>query len=802
MLKNYIKLTIRNLAASKGFSVINLTGLAIGMACCIILLLYIQYELSYDRYHHNKDEIFRLCVEGETRGVGFRWGDSNAPSGPALRDEYPEVLAAVRFRGFPTSTVRFQDKLFIEDDIAYADEEVFKVFSWPVLNGDPQQALKEPYTMVLSTDMAQKYFGDGDPIGKILNFNNEENYKITGVMQNIPANSTFDFTALCSFQTLYAKEKRISISLRGWLDFNFDTYILLRKDSDFRQTEKNLSALFEKNAGKLMKIMGSQIKVFLQPLRDIHLHTPGDDAILYVYVFSAVALFILIIACLNFMNLSTARSSKRAKEVGIRKVLGAERLQVIRQFLGESFVFCFLSLGIAVFITELTLPLIRNLSGRPLSLDFTQIPWLIPGILGLALITGLMAGSYPAFFLSAFRPTAVMKGMLKRGASNVRFRRILVTSQFVISIALIIGTGLIMNQLNYLQNKDLGFNKDNLVVIPLMDNSISIQNSLEVFKQKLLLYPTVNSVAASSNIPGSFAFLNNKLPEGFNMNESQLMTDICVDRDFIPVMQIEILEGRNFSPDFPADEKESVIINQTAAASYGWEKPIGKIIRTSSSTGRGYVAKKVIGVVKDFHLEPLSQAIRPLFMANETAHRYIPLRYLLIKIHPGNQSGTIGFIQDQWKEVFPQAAFDYSFLNENFSEQFNDMQRSQKVFIYFSYLAVFIACLGLFGMASYTSEQRAKEIGIRKILGSSSVKIAVLLGKELLTNVLLANVIAWPLAYLVLNQWLRNFPYRTDVNPLLFLSAAFIVVCISVITISYQSIKAAVANPVDSLRYE
>ena len=800
MLKNYFKLTLRHLAGSKGFSLINITGLAIGMACCIILLLYIQYEMSYDGYHQNTDEIFRLCVEGETRGVEYRWGDSNAPSGPTLRDDYPEVIAAVRFRGIPPTTVRYQGKIFIEDRISYADEAVFKAFTWPLLNGDPQQALKEPYTMVLTAEMAEKYFSGTDPIGKILNFNYEENYIITGVMKNIPANSTFEFTALCSFQTLYAKEKRISISLRNWLDFNFETYVLLRKKFDFRELDAKLPALFEKHAGKLMKIMGSQIKVFLQPLKDIHLRTPGDGAVLYVYVFSAVALFILIIACLNFMNLSTARSSNRAKEVGLRKVLGAERSQIIRQFLGESFVFCFLSLGIAVIITELTLPIIKSLSGRPLSLNFAQMPWLIPSILGLALITGLMAGSYPAFFLSAFRPAAVLKGMLKRGVSNVRFRRILVISQFVISISLIIGTGLIINQLNYLRNKGLGFNKDNLVVIPLMDDSI--RNSLEVIKQELQSHPTIDIVTASSNIPGSFAFLNTKLPEGFNLNESQLMTDVCVDRDFILALNIDILEGRNFSQEFPADEQKSVIINQTAAESYGWDKPIGKIIRTASSTGRGYVAKKVIGVVKDFHLEPLSQSIRPLFVANETAHRYIPLRYLLVKIHPENQSETIGFIQNKWNEIIPQAAFDYSFLGEVFSRQFHEMKRSQEVFTYFSYLAIFIACLGLFGMASYTSEQRAKEIGIRKILGSSSVKIALLLGRELISNVLLANLIAWPVAYLVLNQWLRNFPYRTEVNLFLFLAAALMVFIIGLITISYQSIKAAVANPVDSLKYE
>lgn len=799
MLKNYLQIAFRNLKKHKGYSFINITGFAVGIACCILLALYVKFELSFDQYHENAARIYRLCVRGNQGGTQFEWGASNAVAAQVLRDDYPEVVDAVRFGSVPSSSVKFEDKLFYEYDFYYADDSVFNIFSWPLLKGDPDTALKAPNSIVLTEDSAAKYFGSEEPIGKILLFNNQDSFIVTGVLENVPANSTLTFDALCSFETLYTQGKGVSPILRNWLDFNFETYLLLQKNFDFFELESKFPPLLDKYAGNLMKMRGSHDEFFLQSLKDIHLRHPGDGEILYVYVFSAIALMVLLIACVNFMNLSTARSARRAQEVSMRKVLGADRKKLVFQFLCESMLYSFLSFLIALLLVEAGAPLIKSLAGYPIQFGLKEMLGLIPGFILLILVTGLIAGSYPAFFLSAFRPVSVLKGSLTRGAGGRNLRKTLVIFQFVISIALIAGTGLLRNQLQYLKNKNLGFDKEDIVVLPLMEDDV--RKKVDVLKKELRKHPSIISLAVSSIFPGQTPPLNSKLPEGYAMNHMQLMSDINVDIDFIPVLGIDILSGRNFSVEFLSDETQSVIINETAAKQFGWEAPVGKTIRTTGGRG-GFVKKKVIGVVKDFHLEPFSKRIRPLFMANESAYRFIPLRYLLVKIKPQNIPQTLGAIDSTWRVVFPGSALDSFFLDDSFDRQMAGIKRSRDIFFYFTFLAVIIACLGLFGMSAYMAEQRTKEIGIRKILGCSSKMIVFLLSREVMVHVVVATVVSWPLVYLVMNRWMQSFPYRANMNFSTFVFSFLLVFVIGVATVVFQAVKAALADPVNSLRYE
>jgi len=799
MFKNYIRIAFRNIKKHKGYSFINIFGFAVGITCCILLALYVKSELSFDQYHENAARIFRLGVRGNQGGTQFEWGASNAVAAQVLRNDYPEVVDAVRFGSVPSSSVKFGDQLFYEDDFFYADNSVFNIFSWPLLKGDPGTALKAPNSIVLSEDSAKKYFGSEEPVGKILLFNNQDSYTVTGVLGNVPDNSTLTFDALCSFETLYVQGRGVSPILRNWLDFNFETYLLLQRDFDDIELENKFPALLDKYAGNIMKIRGSQEEFFLQSLKDIHLRHPGDGAILYVYVFSTIALIVLLIACVNFMNLSTARSAKRAQEVGMRKVLGADRKKLVFQFLGESMLYSFLSFLIALLLVEAGAPVIKSLAGYPIQFGLKEMFGLIPGFILLILITGLIAGSYPAFFLSAFRPVSVLKGSLKRGAGGRNLRKTLVIFQFAISIALIVGTGLLKNQLQYLKNKNLGFDKEDIVVLPLMENDV--RKKVEVLKEELRKNPRIISLAVSSILPGQNPPLNSKLPEGYALNQMQLMNDINVDIDFIPTLEIELLSGRNFSVEFPSDETQSVIINETAAKQFGWEVPVGKMIRTTGGR-KGFIEKKVIGLVKDFHLEPFSQRIRPLFMANESVNRFIPLRYLLVKIKSQNIPQTLGAIDSTWRIVFPGSALDRFFLDDSFGRQMAGIERSRDVFFYFTFLAVIIACLGLFGMSAYMAEQRTKEIGIRKVLGCSSAKIVFLLSREVMVHVGVATVVSWPLVFLVMNRWMQSFPYRANMNFLTFVFSFLLVFVIGVATVSFQAVKAALADPIDSLRYE
>lgn len=795
MIKHYLLTALRHLKKTKGFSSINIAGFAAGIACCILLALYVRTELGYDRYHKQAARIYRLGVRGVTGNAEFVWGESNAVAAQALRDNYPEVIATARFGDVPPSSVQFGDKVFFEDRFLYADDSVFDIFSWRWRLGNRTSALTEPYSIVLTESLANKYFGRESPLGRTLMFSHAESYTVRGVIADVPRLSTLRFDALCSFATLYARSARPSPILVNWLDFNFDTYVLLRRASDAGALQAKLPALLEKHAGPLMKLRGMKAELLVQPLRDIHLREPGDGALLYVYIFSTVALLVLLIACLNFMNLSTARSAQRAREVGVRKVFGSDRRDLVVQFLGESTLTSLLSFILGLVLLYTVLPLLRPLTGVALELRFRDILALLPGFLGLVLVTGLVAGSYPALFLSGFRPASVLKGDLRRGTSGARLRSVLVVVQFTVSLALMVGTGIVVRQLHFLKNKDFGFEPRSLIVLPLERGTSPA--TVERLKKSLLENPAILGAAASSALPGRSAPFNSKLPQGFAINQVQNMSDMNADADFIPTLGIKIVAGRNFSREHPADPSQSAIINETAVRQFGWTEAVGKTIVSGDGSRR-----TVIGVVQDFHLEPLTEAIRPLFLASAPPHPFVPLRYLLIKISSGAVTSTLEWIRGRWLTEMPGVAWTSFFLDESLAQRLSGMEQSRNIFSAFSYLAVFISSLGLLGMSAYTTEQRTREVGIRKILGCSSLNILVLLGCDLLRHILLATAVSLPLAWVVAGLWLRGFPYRAGITVPSFVLPVGLVLAIGLATISFHVLRAAWSDPVRSLRHE
>lgn len=800
--KNYLKIAIRNIRRQKGYAFINIAGLAIGMACCILIILYIAHELSYDRFHQNADRIYRMGIDAKTGGSPILAPLSNAPSPLVLKQDYPEVLDAVRIRtSFSVSNnlVKYEDKQFYEKNVLYADNSFFNVFTFPMIKGDSKTALKASYSVVLTEGIATKYFGDDNPLGKVLRFDDQEDFTVTGVVENVPQNSHFTFSMLCSFETLYARDRE---AMETWYNWNLYAYLLLPEGYDYRELEKKFPAFIEKHIGKELKALGVEMKYFLQPLTRIHLHSNlqlelfGNSSILYVYIFGAIALFVLLIACINFMNLATARSANRAKEVGLRKVVGAKRKELIKQFLGESLVYSFFSLLIALMLVELALPFFRSLSGIDLRLSYASLGWLIPGFLGLILFVGVVAGSYPALFLSRFQPVRVLKGSLKAGTASSRFRSLLVVAQFVISISLIIGTAIILNQLNYMKNTNLGFDKEKVLVVQIMDQNI--RQSLDSIKTELKGIPGILNVAASSIVPGEYPNAQPFLPEGFSEKQAQIMESMDVDHDFIPTLGIEIAKGRNFSDEFKTDREEAALINETAARKFGWDDPVGKTIKAPTSITLEWGTRRIIGVVKDFHLASLHKTIAPLYISNRPSY----LNSIIIKISSENSGHIIDLLREKWREIAPNRPFDYFFLGDSFDSQYDSEERLSDLVASFAGLAIFIACLGLFGMASFAAEQRTKEIGIRKVLGASIPGVVALLSKDFLKIVGIANIVAWPLAYFIMKRWLQSFAYRTSIELGVFILAGFLALAITLITVAYQAVKAAIANPVDSLRYE
>lgn len=799
MLRNYIKITLRTIKRHKAYSFINVAGLAIGMACCILIVNYIAYESSYDRFHDNSDRIYRINTILEFGGRGGKLASTNHPIGDYLEDNYSEVINSAKFRRYMygQTLVEFEEKKFFENRIYYAQNSVFDIFTFPMIIGNPKTALIAPHSVVLTESYAKKYFSEEEPIGKILRLDNREDYKVTGVIRDIPGNTHFPINMLLSFESFYVSNPRLK---GNWLgDFEIHTFVLLKEDYDYKELEKKLPAIVEKNMGNILKAIGGKVEYSIQPLTDIHLHSDlqnepsGQSDIAYIYAFSAIALFILLIACINFMNLSTARSAKRAQEVGMRKVLGANKKKLVYQFLGESLILSSFAFIIATGLAELALPMIRSLTALELSIFFTDVPIFVVVSVGFVFIVGIIAGSYPAFFLSAFKPVSVLKGGVKTGPANFRIRSILVVFQFAVSVFLIIGTIVVFNQISYMKNRNLGFDKENIVYIQILDDSI--QFSTETIKRELVKIPGVVRASATSHIPSHGAMHNAFVPEGFSLEESQMMGRISGDFDFLETFGIELIAGRNFSPEFSTDIKESILINETTAKKIGWDDPIGKRI---SELLEKATPRTVVGVVKDFHTDSLHNPLASVLI-NYDPDDY---SYIAVRLSPENIPRTMELLGKKWKELAPTGMFDYTFLDASLDALYRTEERLGKIFTYFSILAILIACLGLFGLASFTAEQKTKEIGIRKVLGAPVSGIVLLLSKEFTKWVIAANIFSWPIAYFVMNKWLQNFAYRTSIELWSFFLAAAMAIMIALITICYQSLRAALANPIDSLRYE
>ena len=805
MFNNYMKTALRNIRRQKVYSFINITGLAIGMACVILLVLYIRAELSIDDYHAYKDRIFRLCTHVTIGGTELRHASSNALSAGALKEEYPEVIEAVRFRYMGSPTASYQTKRIPIQSSWYADPSVFRIFTWPLLKGDTEQALKAPYAIVISEEVAESIFGDEDPLGKMIKMNDRTTYTVTGVMADVPENSHMTPDVLCSFITLSTMGSATRPMLTAWTSFNFNTYLLLAEGVDYRGFEEKIRYQLHEKAGDELEAKGATEFLFLHSLRDMYLRPLNQSSgpAFYVTIFSAVAAFILLIACVNFMNLSTARSSNRALEVGMRKTLGAHRKRLIQQFLSEAWILSLISMTVALVFVWIALPSLRTMTGHDLPFRLFRDPQLFFGLLVLIIFTGFLAGSYPALYLSAFHPICVLKGKMGSGTMSSRLRRVLVVIQFSISIMLIIGTLMIMRQLDYMRRRDPGFKKENIVILRLEDDEARSQRL--VLKDAFRSHPRIVSVSVSSNLPSWGCATNDKLPEGFAREDIQLMDDINVDEYFIPTMGMEIIAGRNFSRDHMGDRNRSVIINETAARRYAWDDPIGKIIYVYDIRAeQGFGPRTVIGMIRDFHIRSMMSTVDPMIINwdPEFPFDYNKYWYMPVRIQSPHPEETLRFIEKTWKEILPDKTFDYFFMEEAYDRQFRRMERARNIFSYFTFLAIFIACLGLLGMASFTAEKRTKEIGIRKVMGATERGMVALLSREQLLLVFAANILAWPAAYFWTRNWLEGFPYRIQMTLTPFIFTAALVLIISFFTIAYQAIKAATANPVEALRYE
>jgi len=800
MIKNYFKTAWRNLWRNKVFSAINILGLSTGLACCILMFLFIQNELSYDRYNKHANNIYRItsAVEGPTGRTSL--AVTPAPWAPLMKKDYPEIKNYTRLlKAEKTDIGQPGQRHFYETDLIYADSTFFDIFSVQLEKGNVKTALERPNSIILTKETARKYFGDTDPLGKTLeitSFVGQAEVQVTAIVKKIPSNSHFHFNALVSMQTLG------DIS-NFWAYHMFQSYVLLNSNGSAVELERKLPQFVDKYITNNPQADGKN-DIHLQPLTTIHLHSnltgelAANSDITYVYVFAGVALFILLIACFNFTNLSTARSLTRAKEVGLRKVVGAARTQLLRQFLGETVLVAVISLILAIGIASLVLPVFNQLSERKLSIDFsTNYPLIIVLILLVGTV-GVLAGLYPAVVLSSFKPVEVLKGKFSRAGKGAAFRTVLVTLQFVVSIVLIAATMLVDRQLDFMQNKKLGFDKENVLLLTLPKDLDTVK--LASFKAALQANPSFLGVAGSSSLPGVTIPVNQVNDGNIDLTKAQSMQMLFVDLDFVRTMKMKLLAGRDFSKDQPTDKLEGFVINEEAVKKLGWHDPARAIDKTIQWVRPGTVMKrgKVLGVVENFNINPLKSAVQPLVM------HYSLLRnqYFYIRFNQNNAAMATAMVQKTFNEFYPKQSFEYSFLDDNLNAMYSSEKRLGRTFSYFSFLAIIIACLGVLGLSLYSIQQRIKEIGIRKVLGAGVLSITTGLLKEFVKPVIIAAFVATPIAWYMMNKWLEDFAYRTSISWWIFIIAGIAALLIAVITVSIQAVRAALANPVRSLRTE
>ena len=796
MLKNYFKLGLRNMVKHSGSSFINIAGLALGLSLFILVALYVQFELGFDGFHDKKDRIYRveqiLAHESHTEPTA---GCPTALSFALAADipDFEKITKVIRNNLFFTTP---DNRKFRENDVFAVDNAFLEMFTFPLLKGDMSTALSEPFSLVITESLATRIFGADEPVGQTIEAGNEFDLKITGVIADVPANSHLRFNALLSVSTypsLYAKDV-----FSRWGDNWVPLYVLLQPNQSYQETNEKLRTYLKKYQGER-----SRNELYLRPLKEIHLHADvsGEFAVVgsikNVNIFSAISIFVLLIACINFMNLATARSADRAREVGLRKVVGALRTSLMKQFLAESILIVFLSMVLAVLLARLFLPEFNQIVNRQLSLDLAGNWVFTLGLLCLTVFVGILAGFYPATILSSYRPVQVLRGKVSSGARNVLLRKFLVVFQFSISIGLIIGATIILQQNNFLMTKDLGYSTEQILVIP----GAGSPEKAETLRTELKRNPNVLQVAMHDYMPHSSTNWTYVTWEGAGPEDYMKMNVNYVDEFFIPTYQMTMAEGREFNSNMRTWKDNAVILNESAARQIGWENPVGKrIVYNVDYKSRTVGGATVVGVVKDFHFLSLHHTIGPIMM------RLLPQNAsggnCSVKISTQNVPRTIAFIKNEFEKLFPESVFSHRFLDEDFQQLYLEERKAGRVILYLSILAICIACLGILGLSSYTTKQRTKEIGIRRIVGASVTHITLHLTKGFLQLVLLANILAWPIGYFAMTEWLKNFPYRTEIHWLVFVLAGFAAVVFAFGTVAYHAVRAARANPVDSLRYE
>ena len=798
MLKNFLKIAVRNIFRNKTYSFINIFGLSIGIACSILIILWIHHELSFDRFHKNSSDLF-IVAEKFYNQNGIEYGSALPyPAAEELKKDYPEILKVSRVYNLKEFLFVHNDKRFIENRILTVDPEFLTMFSFALIHGDANSVLEDPNSVVITKKTARKYFGNANPVGKMLRVDNQYDLKVTGVLDDIPRNSHLNFSILVP---LSSKLIRNDFETDRWQfsDVVFSTYVLLRKNQIYNDVSKKIAPIMQKH------IKDCKDELFLYPITKLHTNPKiAPEASLsidmkYINIFIVIAFLVLLIACINFMNLSTARSMTRAREIGIRKVVGSNRGNLITQFLGESLVLALIAGFLALLIVELMLPFFNRLSGKILTIDYSNV-----GILfsfgAIIFFVGIVAGSYPAFYLSAFQPIAVLKGKLLVDLKSSKLRKIFVVVQFALSICFIIGAIIFYDQLNYMKNREVGYDKDNLISVPMvMPWGTSLKSyKYDTFKAELMNNPNIVGVTQSFSSPADILTAAGEADwDGKYPNQYVRIHWLTVHFDYCKTLGIKIIKGRPFSRDFKTDvnfphDKASFIVNEEAEKLMGVKSAVGMKLTLFHKTG------PIIGVMRNFHyhhmktkIEPLAIFINPYFN-----------KYILIKLQPENRKASLDFIKKTWEKFSPDYPFEYSFVSKDYNSLYMHEEKMGKILTGFTVFAILIACLGLWGLTSFIMERRTKEIGIRKVLGSSVLEIITILIKDFTQWILLANLIAWPIAWYIMNRWLQNFAYKTDISWWEFALSGGIALVIALATVSFQAIKAATANPVESLRYE
>lgn len=797
MLRNYLLIATRSLHKNFGYSAINIFGLAIGLASCLLVIQYIRYELSYENFHSNKESIYRYIPRGERNGEVRMQTMLPAGFGPLINDSFHEVEMFTRYTDVDERPhFSLADTFLDAKTFSMADQDFFRIFSFRLLQGDANTVLARPGTIVIAHSIAMKYFPDGNALGHTIRYDNTYDYEITGVFEDVPANSHLQFSYLTNFVTIAKMiqdrydfpAERYLTNLDAW---NHSTYFLIPNESDITGLAKKIDKKFTEARGE--NYNEQRMGDWLQPLAEIHFTKgiKGDSAtgdISYIYIFSVVALMILLTACFNFMNLSTARAMKRAKEVGLRKVMGAFRHQLIRQFLGETVIMVILSLILGILLLELMVPVFNEIIGQHLTVDYIGKNGILIYVLAVGLITAIVAGSYPAFYLSSFVPAYVLKG--KTPSGNTGLRKFLTTVQFGVATFLLIGTGVVYQQMNFIQNRNLGFDQDNIIY---MNPPAALWEKKEVFKQNLLSNSSTKSVTFSNGTPGmetatwQYDFPGLEIPK-------RSMNTMIIDYDFLKTFGLQIMDGRDLSSNYSTDSLEAYLINEAAVAELGLDKPVGAPIRALD----GHPEGRIVGVVKDFHYRSLHRRIEPLVLRIDPSNMWC----MSVKFAGGNLKDHLALIENEWKKLVPEYPFSFEFIDETVARQYKNEKNTEVLVGAFAGLAILIACLGLMGLTAFMAEQRKKEIGVRKVLGSSVSNIVVLLSRDFARMILIAFILVVPIAWYVMHQWLSDFAYQININPVLFVMAGLVVFFIAFISVFYQSFRAATVNPSETLRNE